>query len=218
MSTYTNNSNWIDAKEKSLNTIKRNKELRIEKYNDEPKRCLNCNNSFNYFERHKKFCNHSCSASYNNKLVKSTKSDEPTKDIIVSVNIEPKYCFCGKKIEPNRIFCSRSCNIKHIKDNNINYWLNYSESMKILPAHVRLYLLEQNNNACSVCNWSEKNMYSNTYPLVIDHIDGNSENNKPNNLRVLCPNCDSLTSTYKSLNKGNGRAKRRLRYNEGKSY
>ena len=69
-----------------------------------------------------------------------------------------------------------------------------------------------------MCCWSEKNQYSNTYPLVIDHIDGNSENNNLSNLRVICPNCDSLTSTYKGLNKGNGRAYRRKRYKEGKSY
>lgn len=32
--------------------------------------------------------------------------------------------------------------------------------------------------------------------LQIDHIDGDIRNNTPSNLRYLCPNCHSQTSTY----------------------
>jgi hypothetical protein len=52
----------------------------------------------------------------------------------------------------------------------------------------------------------------------MDHIDGNSENNHLSNLRLVCGNCDMLLPTYKSKNKGNGRAYRRERYANGKSY
>lgn len=55
-------------------------------------------------------------------------------------------------------------------------------------------------------------------PLVLDHIDGHSENGQLTNLRIICNNCDALTDTYKGKNRGNGRAKRRERYKEGKSY
>lgn len=34
-------------------------------------------------------------------------------------------------------------------------------------------------------------------------------NNKEENLLLLCPNCHSLTSTYKGANKGNGRPGRK---------
>lgn len=33
--------------------------------------------------------------------------------------------------------------------------------------------------------------------LELDHIDGNSENNKLDNLRILCPNCHSQTPTFR---------------------
>ena len=47
-------------------------------------------------------------------------------------------------------------------------------------------------------------------PLELDHIDGNAGNNKPVNLRLLCPNCHAQTSTHKARNKGNGRGSRGL--------
>ena len=47
-------------------------------------------------------------------------------------------------------------------------------------------------------------------PLLADHIDGNWRNNVENNLRLLCPNCDSLSPTYAALNRGNGRKNRAI--------
>jgi 5-methylcytosine-specific restriction endonuclease McrA len=35
--------------------------------------------------------------------------------------------------------------------------------------------------------------------------DGDATNNKEENLTLLCPNCHSLTPTYRGANKGNGK-------------
>lgn len=37
---------------------------------------------------------------------------------------------------------------------------------------------------------------------ILDHINGNNSDNYPNNLRLLCPNCDSQLETRGGANKG----------------
>ena len=37
--------------------------------------------------------------------------------------------------------------------------------------------------------------------LVLDHVDGDPTNNRRENLRLVCPNCDSQLPTYKSRNR-----------------
>ena len=58
------------------------------------------------------------------------------------------------------------------------------------------------------CGWCEINPTSGKIPLEIEHIDGNYKNNTEENLILLCPNCHSLTPTYRALNKGHGRKER----------
>ena len=73
---------------------------------------------------------------------------------------------------------------------------------------IKRYLLEKYNNCCAVCGWHEINPYTGKVPLEVHHIDGNWQNNVESNLTILCPNCHSLTATYKAANKGKGRQNR----------
>jgi len=68
------------------------------------------------------------------------------------------------------------------------------------------------------CGWDKKHRKTNKVPLQFHHEDGDSKNNKEYNIKMICPNCHSLTDTYGSLNKGKGRNKRMKRYKEGKSW
>lgn len=112
-------------------------------------------------------------------------------------------------------YCSNKCQQQHYHDTRIEEWLNGSRSpMKKgcrLCCWARDYLIQQSSCKCSKCGWNEVNPTTNKCPLEIDHIDGDATNHHPSNLRVLCPNCHSLTPTYRALNKGQGSSER-LRY------
>lgn len=90
----------------------------------------------------------------------------------------------------------------------------------VVSERVKRYLREKYDNKCCLCGWSEVNIVTGQVPLVADHIDGNWRNNVETNLRLICPNCDSLTATYAGLNRGNGRSQRKVsnRVNEGKLF
>ena len=45
------------------------------------------------------------------------------------------------------------------------------------------------NDECSHCSYNEENLITNSVCLGIDFKDGNHENFKIDNLRLLCPNC-----------------------------
>jgi len=90
------------------------------------------------------------------------------------------------------------------------------ETKSIISIKDKRYLVEKRGNKCEICgieNWNNKNL-----TMILDHINGDSLDNKLFNLRLVCPNCDSQLPTYKNKNKGNGRHSRRKRYAEGKSY
>lgn len=64
-------------------------------------------------------------------------------------------------------------------------------------------------NRCEDCGWCSINPTTGNVPVQLHHIDGNHENNKPSNVKLLCPNCHSLTENYMALNKGTQKAGKR---------
>lgn len=74
---------------------------------------------------------------------------------------------------------------------------------------VRKYLIWKLGEQCSRCGWNQRHPKTGRVPVEVEHIDGNWENNRPENLTLLCPNCHSLTDTFRGLNRGRGRATRR---------
>jgi len=68
---------------------------------------------------------------------------------------------------------------------------------------LKRYLIQQSGERCSQCNWAERNPITNNIMIEIDHIDGDNSNNTISNVRLLCPNCHSLTPTYRFIKRHN---------------
>ena len=159
------------------------------------KNCLNCNKKFNVTKGNDrkynhKFCSNSCSATFNNK--------KKIKKI--------KYCIqCNSILNNSNKYCNNTCLIKHKHTKIINQWLNNEITGNVeggsycLLKCIREYLLNTNNYTCSECPENRINPYSGKSILTIDHIDGDASNNRPDNLKVLCPSCHAMTSTYGTI-------------------
>ncbi|WP_459980815.1 HNH endonuclease signature motif containing protein [Nocardioides sp. AN3] len=133
-----------------------------------------------------------------------------------------KTCLsCGAEMTKRSQFsyCSNACQRAHERARNVAQWLatGVGEPAGNHRHYIRLYVFEQQSGLCAICAcpalWMEAELR-----FVLDHIDGDASNNKRENLRLICPNCDSQLPTYKSRNRGRGRAWRKQRYADGKSY
>ena len=193
----------IDAGKRSALISKEKSKKLQENYYQNPKLCLNCNKIIPYDKKSSnKYCCRSCSIQVNNR--KRTKS------------IQKNCIHCNNILGKSAIkFCSLRCQKDYEYSQRIDMWMNGNLGIKSRD-FFRRYLTETHGYKCSCCSISEWNGKS--IVLEIDHIDGNYENNKPENLRFICPNCHSQTDTYKARNMGKGRHYRRERYAAGQSY
>lgn len=105
-----------------------------------------------------------------------------------------------------KTYCSNKCQQDFQYKLYIENWKNKKVvNTKNISKYIKRYFLKKYGEKCSICGWKKRNLTTNKIPLEIDHKDGNHQNNSEKNLRLLCPNCHSLTPNFKNLNKGSGR-------------
>jgi hypothetical protein len=195
---------------------KRNQKAQnIEEYNANPKKCKCCDAALLYEKKYNDFCDQSCAAKFNNpfrKVIEARKNAAKPKVSKQCLNCETVM----ENVKTSKKFCCFKCSADYrrkVKFNEIEAGNN-----SLYVSNYRNYLVHTRGGKCESCGWDKINPVTGKCPIELEHIDGNSENNSLDNLKLLCPNCHSLTPTYKNLNKGKGRFSRRKRYAEGKSY
>jgi 5-methylcytosine-specific restriction endonuclease McrA len=198
MSSCIKTEGWLLGKQRQLQTQRKQYEERVTLYNKNPKLCKLCKAPLPYKlkQRGNSFCNQTCSATYNNtqKGLKSMKT---------------LTCVCGKqficKSWQIRKYCSIQCHGK-IKGkisckSSIELFLEGKLTSRNVIKKVMYALgIKHQCQICGISEWQGKPL-----PMILDHINGRADNNMPDNLRLICSNCDSQTDHYKGKNKGNGR-------------
>ena len=98
------------------------------------------------------------------------------------------------------IFKGKSAVIKTNKLNNVKKEDILKENCKHQRTVLRRYIIKNNliPYKCAICGCTE--WQGKTLSLELDHINGINNDNRLENLRFLCPNCHSQTSTYGSRN------------------
>jgi Zn finger protein HypA/HybF involved in hydrogenase expression len=185
-------------KRRLLNKTDINQELKVKKL----EKCQNCKISLED-KAGNIFCSKSCMIDYTKKNINKTN----------------KICLnCGENYigHWSSKYCSMPCSVtcrNKTKEQNI-----LQNDNSLTSRSYKNFLINKHGAKCMECGWDKINPVTQKCPIELEHIDGNSQNNKLENLKLLCPNCHSLTPTYKALNKGNGHFNRMKRYKEGKSY
>lgn len=160
--------------------------------------CENCNTVHDGTYGSGRFCTVKCSRSF------STKTNRE------EINEKVSRSLTGKPLSenhPSRKGWAYSEEIRQKKATTRRataYRLLIESPFGELKGHGRrrLRVIYEQNSKCLECGvgeeWNGKHL-----AFHLDHIDGNSKNDKRENLRALCPNCHSQTDTYSGRNKGN---------------
>lgn len=162
----------------------------------------------NKLTKNPRFCSITCS-NFSRALDLNVPREKPVK--------EAKNCMYCDKLLVNSCnkYCNSVCQQRYAYKRYIEDWLAGSESgttaKGYMSQHVRKYIYSLKGHVCWECGWDKKHPADDICPVQIEHIDGRASNNHISNLKVLCPNCHSLTLTFGSRNKNSTRT---YRYNK----
>lgn len=119
--------------------------------------------------------------------------------------IRKKNSTAVKEAHKENKFCTPEMFSKEATAKRVAGWykaykekLNTTAFDKLPFSAKRNIVLEEQEGKCIHCgisDWNDKPIV-----LELDHINGDNQNNKRNNMRFLCPNCHSQTASFRGRN------------------
>lgn len=161
----------------SLKAQQANAAARREAYARNPVSCKKCLSPIPFEKRRSRFCNHSCAASFIN-----SKREK--------VLIQCSSCDAIFPRQGGRRNCDKC------KSNGSTTKFENLKSDRIRKKR----LIKERGHKCEECGLAE--WLGRSINLTMDHVNGNPDDSCRDNLKLLCWNCHSMTSTFGSRNAG----------------
>jgi len=179
--------------------------------------CENCSISHDASYGSGRFCSAKCSRSF------STRSKRKEINEKVSKSLSGRECpkdfecdGCGKKFGSKMALIGHKSNCdkndaklerERYNQNRLEVKLNASfEELSIILKREKIFREQSGKcNHCGLENWLGQKI-----TLELEHRDGNTNNNDRSNLELLCPNCHSLTHTWRGRNKSKSNSRKRV--------
>ena len=109
-------------------------------------------------------------------------------------------------------YCSNQCRGTHKSILAKEAWYNNTNPHPTRET-IRKYLTEDRGYKCEIPKCGLSEWLGKPITLQVNHIDGNPADDRPINVRLICPNCHSQTPFLGNGNRGRGRGSLRLKLN-----
>ncbi len=142
-----------------------------------------------------------------NQLIQSVKNSFSIRQVLQKIKLKETG---GNYKQIYKYLKEYNCNIGHFKGRGWNAGLHGIGKNRYLLSEIlvknsnfqshklkiRLFKEGIKPKKCEQCGWA-KITIDGYLPLELDHINGNNKDNRLENLRILCPNCHSLTNNHR---------------------
>ena len=155
----------------------------------------------------------SLAACSDDEIVQAVKSSRSFARVLVKLGLRPG----GNQVRLRRRISELGLDTSHMKGQGWSRGETFPARLKpvepyLVEGHltstdrlkkrlIRQGLKEARYEECDLTSWQGAPV-----PLELDHVNGRRDDNRLENLRLICPNCHAQTSTYRGRNIGNGSA------------
>ena len=136
----------------------------------------------------------------NQDIIDNSKNVKSIAGLLKSLNLAPvggNYRSIKRKLQKLNVDTAHWTGQAWNKNQRTKDWSKYTKAI-----HLKKHLINEKGHKCENCDlthWQKQPI-----SLEVHHIDGDSSNNKKNNLQLLCPNCHSVTKNYRGRKNKNG--------------
>lgn len=133
-------------------------------------------------------------------IIDNSKNVKSIAGLLKSLNLAPvggNYRSIKRKLQKLNVDTAHWTGQAWNKNQRTKDWSKYTKAI-----HLKKHLINEKGHKCENCDlthWQKQPI-----SLEVHHIDGDSSNNKKNNLQLLCPNCHSVTKNYRGRKNKNG--------------